>query len=61
MWNWLFEVDDEDSNLWGEQFFVQCDTFKEALHIAKNYFDVSLVCYGKYNDEEAEWMGLDTY
>lgn len=62
MWNYLFEVVDEGSDLNGERFFVQCKTRKEADEIVIEYFCDDRVAYlGKYSDEEAEWMGYDTY
>lgn len=62
MWNYLFEIVGEWSEICGEQFFVQCDTRKEADEILGQYFWGEKVKYlGKYTDEEAEIMGLDTY
>lgn len=60
--DYLFEVVGEESNLCGEQFFVECDTFEEACRIAMDNFDDEELHYiGKYTPEEAEWLGLDTY
>ena len=62
MKDYLFEIVDEDSDLCGEQFFVECDTEDEAWWIADaNFPDVVLECHGSYSIEEAEIMGLDTY
>jgi len=58
MKNYLFE--DLES---GERFFVQCDSYGEALKIlVENDFKVSECHYlGVFSDEEAEWCGYDTY
>jgi hypothetical protein len=61
MWNFLFEVKDEDSEFCGELFFVQCDTIKEAWYTAHEFFEEELAYRGRYSDEEAESMGYDTY
>ena len=62
MWNYLFEIVGEWSEICGEQFFVQCDTRKEADEILGQYFwGEEVKCLGKYTEEEAERMGLDTY
>lgn len=62
MWNYLFENVGEWSENCGEQFFVQCDTREEADEILSQYFwEEEIKCLGKFTDEEAEMMGLDTY
>lgn len=62
MWNYMFEVTSDWSENCGEQFFVQCDTREEADEILSDYFWGDRVEYrGRYTDEEAEMMGLDTY
>lgn len=64
---WWFAVEDENSELDGEEFFVEVhetmDRAKaEALRIAKeNFPDVNLACYGRVSYATAEMMGLDTY
>ena len=64
---WWFAVDDENSELDGEEFFVEVfatmDNAKaEALRIAKeNFPDINLACYGRVSYATAEAMGLDTY
>lgn len=64
---WWFAVDDENSELDGEEFFVEVyatmDRAKaEALRIAKeNFPDTHLECYGRVSYATAEAMGLDTY
>lgn len=62
MWDFMFEVVGEDSDLCGEQFFVECNTLVSAREIASDNFpDEELRYCGKYSIEEAEWIGLDTY
>lgn len=55
MENYKF-VDDET----GEEFLVQEKTFEAAMIIAKANFENPLY-QGAFTDQEAEWMGLDTY
>lgn len=58
--NFLFEI--TDGLFEGERFFVQAEDKTEAVEILDEYFpDVSLQLLGVYTDEEAEWMGYDTY
>ena len=58
--NFLFEI--TDGLFEGERFFVQAEGKVEAVEILDEYFpDVSLQLLGVYTDEEAEWMGYDTY
>ena len=61
--NYLFEITDEESELCGEEFFVQADTKKDAWGIVFDNFgtDLRIKYLGKYSDEEAEAMGYDTY
>lgn len=62
MWDYLFECVDEDSKLCGEQFFVECDSLEEAWMIADSNFPNEELDYlGKYDPEEAEILGYDTY
>jgi len=62
MWDFMFEVVGEDSELCGEQFFVECNSKREAFMIAADNFpDEELQYCGRYSPEEAEWIGLDTY
>lgn len=64
---WWFGIEDEDSELCGEEFFVEVKTTldhakQEAMGIAKmNFPNEKLVCYGRVSQEDAEMMGLDTY
>lgn len=61
MWNYLFEIVSEWSEF-TEEFFVRCSTKEEADEILGQYFSGEKVKFlGKYTDEEAERMGLDTY
>lgn len=60
MFDFLFEIIDGDNE--GEQFFVECNTLREAWEIAdENFPNDPLRCFGKYTIEEAEILGLDTY
>lgn len=66
--NYLFEVIGEDSELCGEQFFVQIDPettknpVKQAWETARENFEgETLKLVGVFSDESAEWIGLDTY
>lgn len=65
MWNYLFEIVNEENEYCGELFFIQCDNLAEAYRIAFDLFEVErphdLHFWGKYTDEEAEAMGCDTY
>jgi len=62
MFDYLFTVITEDGDLYGEEFFVECDTFEDACGIAMDNFpDEELRYLGKFSPEEAEMMGLDTY
>ena len=62
MYNYLFVVITRGSELEGEEFFVQAKNYEEAKEIVKMYFSGEVcTCYGRYSDEEAEEMGIDTY
>ena len=62
MWDFMFEIVGEDSDLCGEQFFVECYNLHTAWEIAvDNFIDEELEYLGKYSPEEAEAIGLDTY
>lgn len=57
MWDFLFE--DRET---GEEFFVECDSKREAFQIAWENFGEGNVEYkGRFTVEEAEMWGLDTY
>ena len=58
MRNYLFE--DLET---GERFFVQCDSYGEALQIllANGFWLHDCRYLGDFSDEEAEWCGYDTY
>lgn len=64
---WWFACTDEESDLCGEEFFVEVDcpfdeAKKTAIKTAKEIFkDEKLSCYGRVTQTEAEMMGLDTY
>ena len=60
MYDFMFEITGGDNE--GEQFFVECDTMREAWEIADENFPTEpLRCWGKYSLEEGEMLGLDTY
>ena len=62
VWNFLVEITTEVSDLEGEEFFVQAHDIYEADKIVAYYFEGENYCYGgRFTDEEAEMMGLDTY
>ena len=70
MGKWLtywFCIEDVDSDLCGEEFFVEVDVpleqaEKEAMRIAQeNFPNEKIECYGRVSEMEAEIMGLDTY
>ena len=62
MWNYLFEIVSEYSELCGERVFVQCDTKEEAEEImAQDFWGEKVAYLGKYTDDEAEMMGYDTF
>ena len=67
MWDYLFEIIDEENELCGEQFFVECNTVAEAWQTVAENFGKDIIindeikCFGKYTPEEAEMWGLDTY
>ena len=57
MWDFMF-MDRET----GEEFFVECQSLREAFQIAWDNFGMDNVEYlGRYTVEEAEAVGLDTY
>lgn len=62
--NFLFEDTNEESELCGEIFFVQCNNLREAFDIiAKetNFEIENLICLGAFDDDDAEVLGYDTY
>ena len=62
MKDYLFKIIEEDSDLYGEQFFVECESLRKAWEIAdENFPDVALRCFRAYSVEEAEILGYDTY
>lgn len=67
MTNWTtywWGIEDEDSELCGEEFFTELENADKAMHRAyvKELFpNENPRCYGKVTEEEAEMMGLDTY
>jgi hypothetical protein len=68
MWTtWWFGINDENSDLCGEEFFVEVNVTldiakREAIKMAKEIFpNEKISCYGRVSTLEAEMMGLDTY
>lgn len=65
--DYWFEVVDEESDLCGEEFFVEVrtdeiDTLAVAWDIAReNFPNERLKCYGRISEEQAEMLGYDTY
>ena len=64
---WWFAINDEESDLCGEEFFVEVEATLDvakakAIEEAKKIFpNEKLTCYGRVSRFEAEIMGLDTY
>ena len=64
---WWFGIDDPDSDLCGEEFFVEVNAFPDiakrvAIGRAAALFpNEEIKCYGRVSAFEAEMMGLDTY
>ena len=64
---WWFGFEDENSNLCGEEFFVEVNVTldkakAEAIKQAKkNIHNEKITCYGRVSELDAEMMGLDTY
>ena len=61
-----FEVIGENSDLCGEEFFVEVESGADALEMAwdiacENFPDEELKCYGAVTSYFAEMAGLDTY
>lgn len=58
MWDYLF-IDNES----GEEFFVECDSLREAWDIVNREFGPENECeyQGRFSVEEAEILGYDTY
>ena len=68
MWStWWFGFEDENSDLCGEEFFVEVNVTldkakAEAIKQAKKIFpNEKITCYGRVSKLDAEIMGLDTY
>jgi len=65
MWiTYWWGINDEDSELCGEEFFTELEDADKNEHrtYAKQIFpNERLTCYGRVNEVEAEMMGLDTY
>ena len=67
MTNWTtywWGIEDEDSELCGEEFFTELENADKATHlmyVKKLFPNENPKCYGRVTEEEAEMMGLDTY
>ena len=65
MWTtYWWGIEDEDSDLCGEEFFTELKnaSYGEHFDYAHEVFpNENLVCYGRVSAAEAEMMGLDTY
>ena len=63
MKTYWFEIDDEDSDLYGKEFLVEIDGQKmDACRYAQVLFPNTPLHYlGRVSEYEAEMMGFDTY
>lgn len=65
MWTlYLWEINDEESEFCGEQFFTELeDATKEdhRRHALIFFPNEKIHCLGRATEEEAEWSGLDIY
>ena len=65
MWTtYWWGIDDEYSDLAGEEFFTELEDadYNDHEAYARGIFpNENLRCYGKVSEYEAELMGLDTY
>lgn len=64
--DYWFIVTSEDSDCYGEEFFVEVLDNEEAHDMAwdiatENFPNEELKCYGRVSDTFAEMMGFDTY
>jgi len=60
MYNFLFKVLEDEG--YGELFFVQADMYSEAKEIVKKWFgEIKVKFCGKFDDDEADRLGYDTY
>lgn len=61
---YLWAIEDEDSDLCGEEFFTELENATKADHekyVKEIFPNENPVCYGRVSQMEAEMMGLDTY
>ena len=57
-------IDDEESDLCGEEFFTElenADAIEHKRYVKELFPNVKVRCFGLVSEEEAEMMGLDTY
>ena len=63
-YTYWFEIVDENSNAYGEEFFTEMETDDRDAHIAyaQTIFpDTKIHCWGRAGQFEIETMGFDTY
>ncbi len=61
---WMWVIDDETSDLCGEDFFTELNShrYKDHKKYAQSLFPgLKLKSCGAIDEDEAEMMGLDTY
>jgi hypothetical protein len=65
MWTtYWWGINDEDSDLCGEEFFTElkdADAIEHKKYAKEIFPNEKLTCYGMVTEKEAEMMGLDTY
>jgi ribulose kinase len=65
MWTtYWWGINDEDSDLWGEEFFTElkdADAIEHKKYAQAIFPNEKLTCYGMVSEEAADMMGLDTY
>ena len=62
MRTYWFEIVGEDSDICGEEFFVEKENRQSAIEYANELFPgEEIECWGTVNEFQAEMMGLDTY
>lgn len=65
MWTtYWWVIEDENSDLCGEEFFTELEDADATVHkayVRKLFPNEKCRCLGQVSEEEAEMMGLDTY
>lgn len=60
--HYLFSVEDEDSDIDGEEFIIGAKDYHEARELVAMYFpDVKVRYWHELTEVEAEMSGLDEY